>query len=540
MTRPNQSSGAWTHAAAATLLIAAPLVAFLATNQYPLARPEVGILLAACAPAGVLLGFATAQRPAAAALLFGAGLALAIDLTFGLGRSNLALMVLALTCLVVSTILRRHIALVVGAASFAFLAATILAPGTVAGQRTGGSLGVGTQPADGKHLPVLVHLILDEHIGIDGLPKEFAESAEMERWLTDTYLRQGFRVYAGAYSEYFETRNSIANLLNLTSEGREWAHLAEGKTRPYVLTDSAYFRHLSSLGYRLHVYQSDHLDYCRVPAVSYAACFRYKGNSIGSLLPTSLPTLERAHFILNSFMAASTYLDRLRAKYAELGPSLGPAVLPRLDHAVSRVGPLAVLPVLGELERDLASASRGHAYFAHLLIPHHPYVLDESCRVREEVEQWLYNLASKRRGAPTNTATTRAERYRNYFAQIRCQQALLDRVFAAMKDAGVWRDALVIIHGDHGSRIVRHLPVARNAALLTQADFGDAFSTLFAARIPGREPFVVHDSRPLQELLSEALQLPLDTLSRKVYLRSDDGKALSPSSLSLFRSAGDR
>jgi hypothetical protein len=530
----------WTHAAAATLLIAAPLVAFLATNQYPLLRPEVGILLAACAAVGVLLGFAAARRPVAAALLFGAGLALAVDLTFGLGHSTLALVATALTCLVVSAILRRHIALVVGAVSFAFLAATILAPSTVAGPGAGAGPGVRTQPADAKHLPVLLHLILDEHIGIDGLPKEFAESADMERWLTDAYLKQGFRVYPGAYSQYSDTRNSIANLLNLTSEGREWAHLVEGKTRPYVLTDSAYFRHLSNLGYQLHVYQSDHLDYCRVPGVSYAACYRYKGNSIGSLLSTSLPTSERAQFILNSFMAASTYLNRLRAKYAELTEALGTGVLPALDHAVSRVGPLAVLPALGQLERDLASASRGHAYFAHLLIPHYPYVLDESCRVRQEVEQWLYNLASAHSGAPANTPASRAERYRNYFAQIRCQQTLLERLFATMKDAGVWRDALVIVHGDHGSRIVRHLPIAANAALLTQADFDDAFSTLFAARIPGREALVVRGARPLQELLSEALQLPLDTLPAKVYLRADDGKALSPFDLSLFRASGDR
>ena len=194
----------WTHAAAATLLIAAPLVAFLATNQYPLVRPEVGILLAACAAAGVLLGFATARRPVAAALLFGAGLALAVDLTFGLGHSTLALVATALTCLVVSAILRRHIALVVGAVSFAFLAATILAPSTVPGPGAGAGPGARTQPADAKHLPVLLHLILDEHIGIDGLPKEFAESADMERSLTDAYLKQGFRVYPGAYSEYVE------------------------------------------------------------------------------------------------------------------------------------------------------------------------------------------------------------------------------------------------------------------------------------------------------------------------------------------------
>lgn len=529
----------WIHtAAAATLLLAAPLVAFLITNQYPLVSAEVGILLAACVAAGLLLGFTTALGPTAAALVLGAGAALSIDMLYGLQGSKLLLALVPVLCLVLAGILRQHIALIAGAACSVFLATTLLIPSPVAGDSARASLRAGAELEAGEnHLPVVLHLVLDEHIGIDGLPKELAESDDLGRWLTDAYLQQGFRVHAGAYSEYFDTRNSIPNLLNFTSRDSEWAHLAKGKTKPYVLTESAYFRHLSNLGYRLHVYQSDHLDYCRVAGVSYSKCFGYRGNSIGSLSGTALGTVERAQFIFNSFMATSTYLNRLREIYGKLRVSLDTAALPEWDHAVSRVGPLAVLPVLKQLEDDLRFASRGHAYFAHLLLPHYPYVLDESCRVREEIEHWLYNVpAVPPSQLVRNTAATRAERYRNYFAQIRCQQALLNRLFNAMKDAGVWRDALVVIHGDHGSRIVRNMPVAGNAPRLTREDFGDSFSTLFVARIPERQAGVVRDPRPLQELLSEAFELPLAPLSRKVYLRAEGGKPLSPHSLSLFAS----
>jgi hypothetical protein len=526
----------WAQTVAATLLLAAPLAAFLTTNQYPLVSSEVGILLAACVVAGLLLGFTTALGPTAAALLLGAGAALSIDMLYGLQGSKLLLVLVPVLCLVLAAILRRHIAFVVGVACAVFLATTLLIPSTVARDLARASLRAEAElQAGDKHLPVVLHLILDEHIGIDGLPKDLPESDDLGRWLTDAYLQQGFRIHAGAYSEYFDTRNSIPNLLNFTSRDSEWAHLAKGQTKPYVLTDSAYFRHLSRLGYRLHVYQSDHLDYCRVAGVSYSTCFGYRANSIGSLPGTALGAIERAQFILNSFIATSTYLNKLRAIYAKLRGSLETAALPEWDHAVSRVGPLAVLPVLKQLEDDLRSASRGHAYFAHLLIPHYPYVLDESCSVREEIEHWLYNRPAVPEGQLVqNTAATRAERYRSYFAQVRCQQALLNRLFDAMKDAGVWRDALVVIHGDHGSRIVRHLPAAANASRLTREDFGDSFSTLFVARIPGRQAGVVRDPQPLQELLSEAFELPLDPLSRKVYLRAKDGKALSPHSLSVF------
>jgi hypothetical protein len=494
---------------AATLLAAAPLVAFLTENHYPLITPEVGILLAACVAAGVLLGLAAAWGATAAALLLGAGTALAIDLMYGAHLSKPALVLVAALCLALSALLRRHIALVVTAVSAVFLATTLLIPSSVAGERV---------RAD---LPVVVHLILDEHIGLDGLPKELPESAAVERWLTDAYLQAGFRLYAGAYSEYFDTRHSIANLLNFTSYDGDWAHLAEGRKKPYVLTDSAYFRHLSALGYRLHVYQSDYMDFCRVPAVSYAGCFGYRANSIASLQQTTLGTVERAQFIFNSLVAGSNYLDKVRATYRKLTGW-------PWEHAVSRVGPLAVLPVLARLEADLRSAARGHAYFAHLLVPHYPYVLDEACRVREEIEHWLYNVpASAEDGDPVqNTAASRAERYRRYFAQIRCQQALLHRLFDALKAAGVWHDALVVVHGDHGSRIVRNPPVAGNAARLTREDLADAFSTLFAVHKAGLEAGVVGGPRPLQELLAEALEVPMSPLAPKRYLRAADGRLM--------------
>jgi arylsulfatase A-like enzyme len=134
-----------------------------------------------------------------------------------------------------------------------------------------------------------------------------------------------------------------------------------------------------------------------------------------------------------------------------------------------------------------------------------------------------------------NTSAGHAERYRHYYAQIRCQQALLKRLFSAMKDAGVWDGAIVVIQGDHGSRIVRELPIAPNAARLGRQDFNDCFSTLFAVRNPGLEAGIAPGPRPLQELLAEALDVPMQRLSPQVYLRTEDGKPFSSRKLDNFR-----
>ncbi|MGH8669592.1 MAG: hypothetical protein ACREUH_10195, partial [Burkholderiales bacterium] len=224
MNAPRHS--AWGHALAAALVAAAPLAAFLKTNQYPLDTPESALLLAGFALGGALLGFAARLVPLGPALLLGGGGALFLDLMYGahlrLSGSGLAIALLA--CLVLAVALRRHIAAVVAASLSVFLATTLLIPGSSAQESARGPATGSALPSAGQPPPVLLHLVLDEHIGIDGLPRELPETAGFERWLTEAYVREGFRLYAGAYSEYYDTRNSVANLLNFTSHDGNWAH----------------------------------------------------------------------------------------------------------------------------------------------------------------------------------------------------------------------------------------------------------------------------------------------------------------------------
>jgi Sulfatase len=515
------------YAPAGALLAVAPLAAFLAGNGYPFLSPEAAIGAAACLAVGALVALCAALGLTLGALVLGAGTALALDFLYGAHFSKAAFVGVPFACIGLALLLRRHAALVVGAAAAAFLLATLAIAPTAAGDAPHRAHAA-RAPAGVQLPPVLLHLILDEHIGLDGLPRELAETAALERELRESYAGDGFRLYAGAYSEYSQTRNSIANLLNFTSHEDPWSHLVRGEAKPYVLARSAYFQRLAELGYTLHLYQSDYIDLCRVQDLPYARCASYRANSIGSLRASPLDTGERVRFIFNSLLETSSYLARMRLAYARLRQAAPGLALPQWQPGVSRVGPLAVLPVMDALERDLRSAAPGQAYVAHLLIPHFPYVLDESCRPRERIEDWRYNFSAPLTAeVDVNSADSRAERYRHYYGQIRCQQALLGRLFAALKAAGAWDSALVVVHGDHGSRIFRNLPTARNAARLTREDLNDGYSTLFALRKPGVEPGIAPGMRPLQELLAEAFGVPMKPLARKVYLRNDGGRPLA-------------
>lgn len=530
MTTTSQESG-WTYCAALAMLLVAPLCGFLIANQYPILSTEVAILVAACLAAGALLGLTVGVGArSVGVIVLGMAIAFAVDMMYNLGASRPRLALLAAVCVALAWILRRHVALVTLVASTVLVASALLIPAKPAASPAlpvRGDNG-GTPIATGK-LPVVLHLILDEHIGIDGLPQELEESADLARSLTEFYVSRGFRVYTRAYSEYFDTHNSIPNLLNFTSSTVDRHHLVAKKSRPFVLESSAYFQNLSNLGYRLHVYQSDYMDFCSVRLVSYSSCVTYSVHNIGAVAKTSLAPVERAEFVFGAFITGSNYLNQVRRAYGrvrEWGLSHHYA-LPEWKRSNKRVGPLPVLPIVEQLTRDLRAATPGNAYFAHLLVPHYPYVLDESCHVRGETDDWLHNTVD---GAlddnEQNTAASRMDRYRRYFAQIRCQQTLLDGVFDAMKQAGVWQDATVVIHGDHGSRIVRHLPLARNKARLVPHDFRDAFSTLFAVRIAGGEGVARPELRSLQQLLSESFNVPYQALAPRVYLGTEAGKDL--------------
>lgn len=504
------------YAPALGLLLLAALTPFLSANDYPLFSAEVGILALAAAIAGLLLVLiAMFAGRTAAALILGGAVAFCIDLLFGLKASKPLLVLVPVMAMALAYLLRKHVATIVAVASAVLLLSTLAVP--VKDSRAlqdGGTPSPSAAPApeQSAKLPVLLHLILDEQIGIHGIPLDIEGAPAAAERLRSFYLQRNFRVYADAYSEYSDTDLSIPHLLNLSSDDDQKASFVEGSGEPHVLRESAYLRHLVSLGYRLKVYQSDFLDLCRVPGIAYSSCTTYSGHRIGVLYHTPISPFQRARFITNSFLAGSHYLRRLKAVYQRFGQF----PLGWWRTGDSRVAPISVVPVFDRLQADLREAQQGTAYVAHLLLPHAPYLFDSNCKPRENIDEWLGQL-------PANPASERAKRYRYYFSQMRCTERLVDRLFEAMKAAGVWNDAIIIVHGDHGSRIVKHNPVPENAAALTLTDFRDAFSALFALRAPGIAAEEVAGLRPLQALLSEALGIEKTFDPPKVYLRPKQG-----------------
>jgi hypothetical protein len=476
-----RSQRVWIVAAAGAVVLLASLLNFLNHNKYPLFSAEVGlVVLALLTASGVVFALYRSVGRGGRLLLQILLLFLGIDLNFDLDAG------LAFVAAVAAVIvLRRHVMAALGIAFAVVLASQ-------AGQAALGGAEAAAEPtasaAPSSDAPILVHLILDEHVGIDGLPLDVPGASSLRDHLVAFYRRHGFRLFAGAYSEYMHTTNSIPQMLNFGAALPWVAESVKGVTTE----NTAYFARLAELGYDIHVYQNDFVDYCQEQQVR--SCAHYDGSSMGPVALAEMPTFDKAKLISYGFWELSSAVSFLTNGYNALAASLRargvalPPVETQPSHQPSTVGAMLALEAL---TADLAHAAPGQAYFAHILFPHYPYVARPDCTLKP-VAAWL-----QRRSL---TASWQA-RQAAYFEQIRCLTKKLDTLLGTLAGSPQGKRAIVVLHGDHGSRITRLDPLLENEGQYTDRDLIDGYATLFAVRAPAISPGYEDKRVPVARLL---------------------------------------
>jgi hypothetical protein len=448
-----------------TSLALSPVVIFLRFHGY---RSMVGelALIAAVALVAFTAGIATRRHPLVRAALVAVLTTWLVDIGFnvnipvpGIGPTKLLGAVFLASFFLLW--FRPAVSVRIGTA----IAATILGsslltpPGRIfieAGQTRRSS-----------SAPLFVHIVLDEHLGIAGLQSQPADTA-IAGEVRQSLERAGFRVFGRAYSQDMWTHKSLTRLFNPTV-GLNGVAATSGLF-DYELTANEYFDRLARDGYALHVLQTVYLNLC--PTSLPAACHSYDFRRVRTAEFERLPVLQRLDIMLYLLAGQSDVWNFVR-RFVNVGWG------PEPDRSVD-VSPMSSMDTLDDLGTSLSRASAGEAYFAHVGLPHHPYGYDRDCRVRPEIDDWL------RRGDSTlypriNTADGRLARYEQYVGQVRCVVKRVNKVLAAIPDA-LARDAIIIIQGDHGSRITEFDP---GEARARSSDFVDEYSALFAVRAPG-------------------------------------------------------
>ena len=162
--------------------------------------------------------------------------------------------------------------------------------------------------------------------------------------------------------------------------------------------------------------------------------------------------------------------------------------------------------VFTRLKSDLINKAGGRFYFANVLLPHGPYVFKADCSISYDSPVWAMHANIK--NEPVISDEIIEIRLMKYFEQVYCALNSLSQLFEDMKTNGIFEKSIILLHGDHGSRIGKYRAKYENIGQLTASDYRSDFSTLFAVKIPGQGGRV--DNRVL------SLSLLLETFSNAV------------------------
>ncbi len=492
------------------LVAVLPFAIFLKHTGYSLLTPEILTIF------GLILGFAVLcgilmipGRAAVRVFVFAAMAILVVDVqTDWITTVGLRLLLNVVFFGTLFWFLRRRLTLIILFLAGAMVLGTVVLPGQNPVVHVGEP---GPRPSDNPDLPFVLHLVLDAHLGVEGIPAEFDPDGFFSSGIRDFYLDQSFALYGRAYSRYYFTKESLPNLLNFAASG-EPRHFLERKTpKEFLLASNSWFDLLHEQGYRIHALETSFMS-VHDPDQNVTNPFgdtrvSYQMATLRSIQNSDLTVSQKIPFILSTYFNRTYFLKMAGDVYSSLAFSdIGGAVgLPRWDLHGYYPEALTAMQMLDIFEEQLHQAGPGQAFFGHILLPHSPYGFDRDCRMELQPSKWLYGR-DKTIVPRTNTPASRAERYPLYLEQMLCLQSRLDSMFQILKDKGLWENALIIVHGDHGSRICLWDPFPAHKDKLVAPDFMDCYSTLFAVKSPGIEAGYYRQLLPIDHLFTHLVR----------------------------------
>ena len=282
----------------------------------------------------------------------------------------------------------------------------------------------------GNDRPNIYHLVFDAYSSLN-FGKRLA-SRELQR----TY--RSFSFYPNNLSNYVATSGSVASFMTGTVYGEgtfaDWQETARTSGLRKVLKDN---------GYRIFEY---------VPDAEHAwsfrhADFRRTSRSIAKIsdpltepaLLAQLAMVRSAPEVIRSDIYAIS--DRMFGRLTGLGERFSWS---KFNNRLS-------VPLFEQLlEDEQVRPGRGVYVYAHLLLPHEPFLWGPQCQ---------------------------ASGQSSYEQQAVCADGLIERLLEKLRRAGRLEDSLIIIHGDHGYQ--GEFGDGRNGGLMPQQALADAIRQEF-------------------------------------------------------------
>jgi hypothetical protein len=285
----------------------------------------------------------------------------------------------------------------------------------------------------------VIHIIFDEMIGLSGFPPDCRSCMEARDMLQRILTRGNFRTYPNAFSNYPYTRESVSSTMNDRLLTRTMQYFPKTDPKPYLHEDKTFSRYLKE-GYAVRAYQSDYIVFA-APEFPTVVARTYKANGLKNLhrLPTS--------WLMRLRQLGTVYLQTDNTWWDAWVTFLPASWQPQRS---AHLAPLASQDIWPEpLLEDCRSATQNTYFFAHVILPHVPYVYrsDGSIRMPDDwpaPTRWVFY---------ENEAAEYHRRYELYGQQVQFVARELEGFLNGLRDAGLYDSSTIIIHGDHGSRL---------------------------------------------------------------------------------------
>jgi hypothetical protein len=299
------------------------------------------------------------------------------------------------------------------------------------------------------------------------------------------FRENDFELYNQAYSHYHATEDSLIRAFNFTNDDANLFTKSFLLHENFSIRENRFFELLDKRGYTINIYQSESVDFCEAVPDAVGRCMIYTIPNLKTVRENVPSASLRFKVLVSNLFNQSTLIGQFLSKKNWL-----------LSWGVTLYQPEA----LEELAKDLEHTRNG-AYFAHILLPHSPFVYKQDCQPDYNSEPWERFTARPLIG---NAVEIRAVRYLRYLDQISCALGEMGRLFDRMRELDLYDDAIIVVHGDHGSRLSLMEPAWSNRDKLTPEDYRDMYSTLFAIKLPGGEHREHAEPVSLNVLMSRA------------------------------------
>ena len=314
----------------------------------------------------------------------------------------------------------------------------------------------------------LVYLLLADHTGY---------SAAMESWkalntkdsavpnqplspsfIPSFYQTNNFTFYPSAYVRYKSKHRNISNFLNpslteigddLLNHNESFYYIGAGNMQMSA-TRNDLFKALKEKGYRLNIYQSFPFNFCKdAGAKEFSSCITYPA-PIGALYQTNLPTVSRMLLLTGHWLYSTPFGKNItQYLYTKYKDKKHISSLPFLGNPLSHSLPIGQSLVLSHLRHDILKAKGKNVFFAHLNLPHYPYVYDQNCQLKTNPVFWRSNAPYM----DNKELNGEQKRWENYNQQLFCTYAQINYLIKDLEKAQLLDKTTIVIHGDKGADI---------------------------------------------------------------------------------------